>query len=503
MSTRIKAGEAYYKVSGEGNIQGFLRRQRRHFANFASNVAKIGAGISVAFAGIGAAATKAFLDTRMELSKLSDQTGASVENLSRLQNAAKAMKIDADDVTGAIEELNIRLGEAALESQGAAFDALKQIGLDAKELATLSVPDRLGEIADALNKVQNNASRGFLADEIFGGDAFKIMPLLKEGSQGLRDLAAASDEAGATITTGQVRAAKAINDAWASIRLAISGVLNVIAEQFAPVILAAVDSINPKLAQMRDYLAESGGQKFAAVINYAVKAIAGMVNALRQLRKAYLFVKLGIVSVQFAAVKAMEAILSVINAAIKKMQDVIKKGGEFAGGAAGTILGGAGSFALSPKGGASEVVETAEDFAGALADNLMEEMKKARAEIDDINEAEPFNLDKFVEDWKKRKKELEVPIASGGQPAAMVNNNEAMKEFFKAIAERFKMAAAPLMAPLGDMTSGGTTSSSAAALLGRSASVDEKQLQAMRNSEALLGRIKDALERGGKLVWGK
>ena len=180
-----------------------------------------------------------------------------------------------------------------------------------------------------------------------------------------------------------------------------------------------------------------------------------------------------------------------------------RHGGAAAGGAAGGILGGAGSFALSPKGGASEVVETAEDFAGVLAENLMEEMNKARDEIDDINEAAPFNLDKFVDDWKKRKKELEVPIASGGQPAAMVNNNEAMKEFFKAIAERFKMAAAPLMAPLGDMTSGGTTSSSAAALLGRSSSVDEKQLQAMRNSEALLGRIKDALERGGKLVWGK
>jgi hypothetical protein len=128
----------------------------------------------------------------LQIGKMSRSLGIAANQLSALEFAAGQTGVQFDDVTGALEELNIRIGETIRDRTGPAAEAFRTLGINADTLGKMAPVQRLETLAEALKNVNNEATRGFLADEIFGGDAFKIMPLLREGAQGIKNL---TDEA--------------------------------------------------------------------------------------------------------------------------------------------------------------------------------------------------------------------------------------------------------------------------------------------------------------------
>lgn len=213
-----------------------------------------GASLAAAGAAAGAAtltAMNSFRESAAMLGKLSRQTGASVTNLSELQHVANRTGVDFDDVAGSIEELNIRLGETIREGSGPAGAALQALGLDANKLANIPVDDRLRTIGEALNGVQNQAERGFLADEIFGGDAFKILPILRMSRE---EFAAMQDEAhalGVAITDGDVAAAKTFNSALQQVQTVFTALGKNAVVAFAPFISQVMPTV---VAGMKTFL---------------------------------------------------------------------------------------------------------------------------------------------------------------------------------------------------------------------------------------------------------
>lgn len=207
----IRAGRAYVEAYlDSGQLDKDIAQTRAKLNNFANRVGTIGgviAGLGTAIVAPLAKVTAETAQAGFELRRMAAQLGASVEGLSALQYAAGQSGVEIDDLKGAMEELNIRMGEAVQDGTGPLAESFKKLGLDAKELAKLKPEERFLKVAQAISQIQNEADRGFLADEIFGGDAFKILPLLLQGEAGIQSLMDKARELGVVMSEEDAAAA--------------------------------------------------------------------------------------------------------------------------------------------------------------------------------------------------------------------------------------------------------------------------------------------------------
>jgi len=236
----IRAGGAFVEFSlRRKNLERGLRQVGQRITQFGARINQIGTQV----AGIGAAITAPFAGAAAvfgrvggSLEKLSQQTGIAVSELSQVTSAGQLAGVAFEDVAGSIEELQIRLGEAAQDGTGPLSEALKKLGLDARELSETPLPERLGLIADRLNALPNASDRQFLSDEIFGGDAFKIAPLLQQGSKGIDQFVAKAEKLGIVISDKSAKAAEKFNVAMRTLKLQVTAGAVAVGEALAPVL---------------------------------------------------------------------------------------------------------------------------------------------------------------------------------------------------------------------------------------------------------------------------
>lgn len=138
------------------------------------------------------------------LKNASEKTGASVEELSKLQFFAGISGSSIDGVTSALVKLS--KGMAATGAEGApTSQALKYLGLSAKDAAgNLKDPSALfGEISQKLIGYQDGAGKAAIAQALFGKAGAEMLPTLKKMAE-IGDIEAA-------VTKNQAEASEAYN----------------------------------------------------------------------------------------------------------------------------------------------------------------------------------------------------------------------------------------------------------------------------------------------------
>lgn len=133
--------------------------------------------------------------------------GMATDEMQRLEFAASQTGVEFEDLVGGIEEYRIRLAEAAQDGSGPLSDTFKKLGLDARDMMQKPITEQLGILADNLNKL-SATDRQFIADEIFGGDAKKMMEFLNLGSEGINKLGEDAEALGVVLGTESVKAAQ-------------------------------------------------------------------------------------------------------------------------------------------------------------------------------------------------------------------------------------------------------------------------------------------------------
>jgi hypothetical protein len=164
-----------------------------------SLVGGLAAGASVTFLTQLARNTIDGIDA---LNDLSDATGSSVENLSALEDIAARTGTTMDTVGDALIKLNKTLGDAKPGTDAA--DALKVLGLSAKELKTLDPAEALQRTAIALGNFADDGNKARLTQELFGKSLKDVAPLLKNLAE--------TSELNALRTTEQAKAAEKFNN---------------------------------------------------------------------------------------------------------------------------------------------------------------------------------------------------------------------------------------------------------------------------------------------------
>lgn len=177
--------------------------------NFAVGMA---AGMAGAFS-VGAVRDwiGATTDAADELNRLSQQTGVSVESLSAWGNVAKRNGQDVNDLSELIQELSLKLTEIDTDTEGAGL-ALKQLGLDYKELAKLDSETAFKRVAEAVAQVEDSGKKTALVMATLGDEGQKYVTTL--------NAIGSAAELEATITADQAAAAARYKDSLSGLSAA-------------------------------------------------------------------------------------------------------------------------------------------------------------------------------------------------------------------------------------------------------------------------------------------
>lgn len=157
-------------TAGMGKLAGVLATVAGSIAGFAVGTLLVG----------GAKAAAAMGD-------LADQIGVTTDTLQTLHYAFSQTGIKAGEGERAIAALTDKIGDAA-DGNMAAIGAFRRLGVafqDANGVAR-ATDDVLLDVADALARIPSAAERASAAKDLFGRAGQKLLPLLQQGSLGLK-----------------------------------------------------------------------------------------------------------------------------------------------------------------------------------------------------------------------------------------------------------------------------------------------------------------------------
>lgn len=182
------------------------KRMDEAFARVKTSLAAIGSVLTVgAFAGM----VRSVADAGDQLQKLSTKTGATVEELSKLQYAASLSDLSNEDLGASLVKLNKVMGEAADGSKTAA-EALARFGIAPE--SGLSTVEALRQIADKVKATGDETKVASALNDVFGKSFSTLIPLLKGGSDGLNEAGDELERMGGVMSGDLAEASEKLND---------------------------------------------------------------------------------------------------------------------------------------------------------------------------------------------------------------------------------------------------------------------------------------------------
>jgi len=183
-----------------------------------AGIAKAGAlaiGGAVATAG-GAMALmmKGVIDDADEMSKMAQKIGVPIEELSRLRYAAQLADVDLESLSKAVKKLSTNMYEAGQNATGPAAQAFAALGVAVRDAEgkALSATDVIASLADRFARMPDGVEKTALAIKIFGRAGSDMIPMLNEGSAGLKELYAEAERLGLVLDEETGKAAERFND---------------------------------------------------------------------------------------------------------------------------------------------------------------------------------------------------------------------------------------------------------------------------------------------------
>lgn len=150
-------------------------RMTQAFSLVGGGLAGIATGFSV---GAIASFVKSSINAVDELNDLKDATGASVENLSALQDIASRTGTDVDTVSTSLVKFNAVLKDADPSKGPGAV--IKALGLSIEDLKRQDPAEAMRQVAVAFQGITDEGGRARAVQELFGKSVKEVAPYLKD-----------------------------------------------------------------------------------------------------------------------------------------------------------------------------------------------------------------------------------------------------------------------------------------------------------------------------------
>ncbi|MEC9246274.1 MAG: phage tail tape measure protein [Pseudomonadota bacterium] len=196
-----------------------------------------GAAATAAAGGL-AVMVKGTIDSADEMAKASRSFGVPIEELSRLRYAADLSGVSFSNLGNSLRTLNKNAYDAS-NGTGAAKDAFAELGVSVANAdgRLKSSTQLMGEVADALQNVDDETRKAALSGKIFGERyGPQLASLLAGGSEGIRQLTSEADKFGQVFTQEMGTSAEAFNDNMARLTGTFGAVSAKITQQLLPIL---------------------------------------------------------------------------------------------------------------------------------------------------------------------------------------------------------------------------------------------------------------------------
>jgi hypothetical protein len=248
---------------------------------------------------------KSAIDAGDEAFNLSQKLGVSVKELGGLQLAFKLAGVEGDAMEKGLVKLSVQIS-----SNG---KALQSLGVDARGAnGTLrSTTDVLKDVADRFAGMDDGARKTAIAVQLFGKSGAAMIPLLNEGSAGLREMDEMARKLGLTMSDETARSSDQLNDTLDLLKMAVQGVAR-----------QAVAEVLPSLTNMAAGLLKASTE--GDTLKTAAQLLA---TVLKTLFTAVMGVAEGLNTLAIGASATWRAFLAATDGEFSKAADIIKQAG--------------------------------------------------------------------------------------------------------------------------------------------------------------------------------
>lgn len=243
-------------IGGDASaLDKMLKGAESSVGSFAKRISAIAGGVGLEKAIEGAASAlvstiqKGLADAQ-ELSKMSESTGFSIEQMSRLKYAADIAGVSTDQLKASLQTLSGGISDLAAGAVTSASDALRAMGIAAKNSdgSIKSSGQVLSEVADKFATYRDGANKAKLAQDLFGAGGEGMISLLNKGSAGLAELGDEASRYGLVLDNQTKQAVLSFNTSLAKMDAIKNGLVTTIVAKLAP----ALSSIASAMLAVRE-----------------------------------------------------------------------------------------------------------------------------------------------------------------------------------------------------------------------------------------------------------
>lgn len=227
--------------------------------------------------------SKSALESAVNIGKLQQKTGITVETLSVFNFAAQQAGVDQEAMGKGLIK-SVRFFDEYDKGAQKAKDAVKNLFGNSNALKGLSEDERVLKVTDALAKLEPGAKRTGAAMEIFGKSGADLLPMLdKLGDGGIEELRKKMEKLGLVMDEKLVAAADRAHESLKDLSALAQGAALQFVSGLAPSLANAAETVTADVSQ-------GGVNGFQAVGKYAGYVINGIVAAFLIVGKTIAFV---------------------------------------------------------------------------------------------------------------------------------------------------------------------------------------------------------------------
>lgn len=221
-----------------GSFETDSKRAEKRIRELEKTAKQFGAVMGTAIAtgaGLAVAAINSSINRMDELSKAALRVGVSTESFSALAYAGELADVSIGDLQSSMGKL-VKSQAEALKQNSQHSRIFKALGIEVADASgKLREADAVfADFADAFQRQQGSPEIMAAGLQIFGRSFQNLIPLIKDGSQGLRDASEEARAFGQIISTETGQAAEAFNDNLTRLKSLASGLANAVAAELLP-----------------------------------------------------------------------------------------------------------------------------------------------------------------------------------------------------------------------------------------------------------------------------
>lgn len=163
--------------------------------------------LSILSVGVVTGFAKQMFEAADAVGDMAARLGVSASELSKLKYIADQSDVEFQTLTIGLKAFQKSLSEGD--------KVFKELNLSAAALKKLSLSEQLATVADAFRLVKNPADQTRISTELFTKAGLDMVPMMNQGSAGMRDLGDAAERVGAVMSN---QTAKAIGDTDAALK---------------------------------------------------------------------------------------------------------------------------------------------------------------------------------------------------------------------------------------------------------------------------------------------